>query len=278
MSGTHTILVEFFTVTARASQATVAPGQTVTFDATVSGYTLESEDRIYWRFIPATESPPWGGAEITSCAGLVSCTYAPPATGTMYPMIGGRYGTAMGEGTTVSVVDLCLTGDSLLDHPAVRELMRTAWANSNADDADRSQRRERTGLVFRHPETGRLTTVPYFDDSRDGPCRSTAAPSGTFPGLPIAVFHTHPFSNLESTTGTCGSSGAASYLGERYGGPSRADFERLQSDHQSYSSIESMLILDKDKVVRFDVGTTRLNWRDRVKRYPRSDPRGCTRP
>jgi hypothetical protein len=39
-----------------------------------------------------------------------------------------------------------------------------------------------------------------------------------------------------------------------------------------------MYILDKDNIYFFPVGTTKANWKTKVKKYPRIDPTGCVRP
>ena len=79
----------------------------------------------------------------------------------------------------------------------------------------------------------------------------------------------------EETTGICSPAVPNErkfYDAATLGGPSAKDFERGTEDQLP------MYIMDKENIYYFPVGTTITNWKTRVKKYPRTDPTGCTRP
>ena len=129
------------------------------------------------------------------------------------------------------------------------------------------------GYVFRD-SSGNLVYRTYFA-AGDTPCQANVTPTGTLPGSFVAGFHTHPFRHLEETTGVCSVAQPGVkrfYDAKTHGGPSGPDFERGNSDQLP------MYILDKDNIYFFPVGTTKVNWKTKVKKYPRIDPTGCVRP
>jgi hypothetical protein len=281
VTGGNSVFIEFFSVDIAATQTSVTEGQAITFTANVVGYTPTAGDQIGWRFV-ATGQNVLFATEIEACRGHDSCDFAPTTSGRMYAQVSTLYGTAIGQFVEIAVTNACPTGIALLDAPPVRALMRLAWDSSNADDPDKMKRRERTGVIF--DSAGQLVARPYFNDAKDLPCISTASPVGTLPGTPIAVFHTHPWSHGEETIGICAArptglnaNATVRYDAKSFGGPSEGDFERLVNDRFYNDSIQTMVVLDKDNIYTVPAGTTKNNWKNNVKKYPRR-PSGCTRP
>jgi hypothetical protein len=173
------------------------------------------------------------------------------------------------------------TGDSLLDSKAMRDLLTMAWDSSNAFDSNKLNRRERGGFLYTDA-SGNLTFANSFSVN-DKPCSApNLLPPGVPPSSVKAEVHTHPFSGDtlgsgmgEETTGICSQAVAGTrkyYDAATYGGPSKEDLSRGTNDNLP------MYIMDKDNIYSFPPGTTPSNWKSRVKKYPRKDPSGCTRP
>lgn len=183
--------------------------------------------------------------------------------------------------TSFEVRPCPLSGDSLLDSKAMRDLLTMAWDSSNAFDPNKLSRRERGGYLFRDA-SGKLAFAKTFSVN-DMPCSSpNLLPPDVPPASVVAEVHTHPFSGDtlgtgrgEETTGICSPAIPGTkkfYDAATYGGPSRGDLDRGTNDNLP------MYIMDKDNIYSFPPGTTTSNWKTQVKKYPRTDPRGCTRP
>jgi hypothetical protein len=163
----------------------------------------------------------------------------------------------------------------------MRDLMKISWDSSNASDTNKLNRRERGGFVYRDA-SGNVAFATSFSVT-DKPCSaSNLLPSGVSPASVLGEFHTHPFSGDtlgtgmgEETTGICSLAQPGIrkfYDAAKYGGPSKDDLDRGTNDKLP------MYIMDKDNIYSFPPGTTTSNWKTRVKKYPRKDPSGCTRP
>jgi hypothetical protein len=156
----------------------------------------------------------------------------------------------------------CLTGDSLLDTPIMRELLGILWGHSNADDRP-AQRRERGAILFE--AGGVLFYRADLDNPADTPCRSAViVPLGP---TPVAAVFTHPFRPGDLLPANCsyGRPESRRYTVDRYGGPSEEDIVALLDwGIPGY-------IIDGENVYAIPVGTTTETARLIVKRYPRTD-------
>lgn len=137
------------------------------------------------------------------------------------------------------------TGDPVNDDPAVRAGFDHIWAESNPDDSDPNNRRERGMWVVRDVD-GSLG-VEYFPDSwARGPCEM-AVDLSQRPANAIAFVHTHPFGLNEPMT-PC----PAGYL---LGHPMIMRYPSEPSDEDGITSVVSGLpgyIVDREKIVRFE--------------------------
>lgn len=161
----------------------------------------------------------------------------------------------------------CLTGDSLLDTPIVRELLGMLWAHSHADERP-AQRRERGAILFR--AGGPLFYRADLDNPADTPCRSAVRVQ--LGGTPVAAVFTHPFRPGDLLPANCcyGRPESRRYTVDRYGGPSEEDIVALLDwEIPGY-------IIDGENVYAIPVGTTTETARLVVRRYRRLDmARGC---
>jgi hypothetical protein len=79
----------------------------------------------------------------------------------------------------------------------------------------------------------------------------------------------------EETTGICSTAKPNEhkfYDAASHGGPSVKDLNRATTDGIPH------YIMDKDNIYSFPPGTNSSNWTSNVKKYPRVDATGCTRP
>jgi len=165
-------------------------------------------------------------------------------------------------------VNGCVTGDSLLDSPVTRDLLRLLWVHSNPEGRPR-ERRERAGVLF--DSAGSLVHRADLDNPNDTPCRcSCLVPIA---GRPLAVVMTHPFRPGEPLPAECSPSDGRlrQYDVSRLGGPSEADLRALELwGVPGY-------IVDQLHIYAIPRGASMENARSVVKRYLRIDPlTGCT--
>ncbi len=169
-------------------------------------------------------------------------------------------------GVRAAVPD-CLTGDSLLDTPVMRELLRLLWDHSNPDGPP-SERRERGGFLF--DSSGVLLYRADLDNPHDTPCRSGAiVPLG---GRPVAGAFTHPFWPGDLLPANCHPEDPTPrrYTADRLGGASEEDLS-AQSDWEVPS-----YIMDHEWIYAVPRGATKDNAASVTKRYPRIDlESGC---
>lgn len=165
-------------------------------------------------------------------------------------------------------VIVCLTGDSLLDTPVMRELLRVLWIASGPGDRP-AQRRERGGILF--DSAGVLFYRADLDNPNDTPCRSAVeVPLGH---EPVAAVFTHPFRPGDILPPNCrfGDSQLRRYSVDQFGGPSEEDLAALL-DWQLPG-----YIMDEENVYVVPLGATARTASLLVKRYPRFQiTLGCT--
>lgn len=177
------------------------------------------------------------------------------------------YSSSGGAAVAESVIT-CRTGDSLLDTPVMRQLLRVLWEHSHADDWP-AERRERGAILF--DSAGVLLYRADLDNPRDTPCRSAVfVPLGD---TPVAAVFTHPFKPGDLLPSNCnfGDPNAHRYSVDDLGGPSELDLVALL-DWQLPG-----YILDEQNVYAVPLGTTRETAGFMVKRYSRADATlGCS--
>jgi hypothetical protein len=94
--------------------------------------------------------------------------------------------------------DTCVTGNEILDSPAVRSGLDDLWKRSSAS-AEQSQRLEQAGWIVRRPD-GTFGMAP-FTTTAQGPCNVNGNLNAPFGA--VAWVHTHPFRTGEIQT-ICG--------------------------------------------------------------------------
>jgi hypothetical protein len=174
-----------------ASKSAVTPGQNVTFTASVVPDTIENVGVPFkvaeWRWLPDAGGE---GAVLTQCANQKLCNFAPTVSGTMRAT---GFANGADDVATVHVtVFPCLTGDSLLDDPLVRELLRMTGAVTGYPSQPPADRLERGGALH-CTLSGECEPVLYPPGPDDDACNwwpPTTIPPGTI--RPVVV-HTHEF-------------------------------------------------------------------------------------
>jgi hypothetical protein len=161
---------------------TVDPFSLGKFTAAAPGATITG---IQWSMIDAL-------GNITSCpGGSLTCEILIKRDGklTVTASVDGLLQQASADITVTKVP--CPTGDTLLDLPQVRNLLKQAWVDSKPADA-MANRLERSFWLLRDPATGVLTTVPAYDPKAT-PCSAVPPlPGNSLPLEILAGFHTHP--------------------------------------------------------------------------------------
>jgi hypothetical protein len=177
-----------------ASPAAIAGAQAVTFTATVtpsslgqtlSGWTWRADsgpggispDVCYWNQNPCTRT--------ISKSGWIKATKI---------VNGGEY--TLVDSAHVSVVP-CLTGDSLLDDSRIRKALNDAMNGSNPNGPAAS-RRERGGARIQLPSGGVLDTLLPVG-LNDTPCSYTFPGNLGAAGVPVVIWHVHPFMPRDTT-------------------------------------------------------------------------------
>ena len=183
-----------------ASKRSITASQSVTFTASVSpanaGGVPMPFSVVKWRWKPDN------GPEQYPCGPFLQCSHAPTKSGTMFVDL-----LVNGVPETQSVhVDVysCLTGDSLLDDPAVRQGVREVWGGSGAGGPD-SLRRERYGAVHCSGSECVFQLYP-FNPATDDACGAEVVPEAQDGEV---LIHDHPFRpRTEFTNGTSCSQGS----------------------------------------------------------------------
>lgn len=216
---------------------TVDPFQIGHFTASAPGATVTG---IQWSMIDVK-------GNISSCpSGALTCDILVKRDGilTVTASVNGLLQQASADVTVTKVP--CPTGDTLVDLPQVRNLLKQAWLDSKPTDK-MENRLERQFWLLRDPATGVLTTVPAYA-SNATPCSGTPTlPANSPPLVVVAGFHTHPFTDLEALPANCPQTGKLgySYDAKKWGGPSEADW-----NYANTGDGQPIYVADKDNIYR----------------------------
>lgn len=251
LSGQQLLTIDFPAVEVHADRNYVAQGGSVRFTATPVDFTPGGVGTWTWSWHSAGSYLP-----VSACAGQTICDYTPQQTGDMYVQAPHAPNWSVnGISDSVDVLK-CPTGDTLLDNPIVRKALRRALDSSYADSATH-KRRERIGLIYYDTTTNQnpsLRIQPYDVPAytHSDPCRAEfgSLPAPQPPFVPIAYYHTHPFTEGTATVAgdiypaNCG----AQLSGRRYRrGPSQPDW----TSSRNVLGVPGYII-DKNRVQRFD--------------------------
>jgi hypothetical protein len=185
----HTVTITPFPaeLVLKANKAAIESGQNVTFTASVTPDTIENVGVpfkvVEWQWLPDAGG---AGAVLTHCENQKVCTYAPNVSGTMRAT-GFANGAAAEAEVHVTVLD-CLTGDSLLDDPGVRDLLRQVYNGMGIGGPD-SLRTERAAGMY-CDATGACTSELYPVGPNDNEC--SMYPPAAADSSDILI-HGHPF-------------------------------------------------------------------------------------
>jgi uncharacterized protein YjbI with pentapeptide repeats len=151
-----------------------------------------------------------------------------------------------------------VSNDSLLNDVDVQRAMRQYWAASHPNDSIVANRREQGGIIARDNATGGLSVVPFSSNARPNLCNAKLD-GADFTAIfqqgrtVIASFHTHPHDVGQPPPANCNASGAQ-LPGAQFGdGPSRADWNAVNSP----SFPIPIYIVDFDHVHRIRPGERR---------------------
>jgi len=173
-----------------AAPTSIQGPQDVTFTATVNPNPPNGWDPSWaWRADSGT-----GGISAVCNWWETSCTRTCSKSGWMKAtaMIGAFQ---LADSVHVSVLP-CLTGDSLLDDSRIRRALIDAL-NGASPNGPAANRRERGGMRFRRPD-GSIADTLFGIGPTDTPCSfDFAARSLAGVGVPIAAWHSHPFTPLD---------------------------------------------------------------------------------
>ena len=190
-------------------------------------------------------------------------------------------GTERTATASVSVDSVpCPTGDSLVDDPSVRLMLRTAWDSSRTDQSQIANYRERSLHQYDSAGVKVLRLHPVASD--DTPCRSRAQEEQPLPGARRQGAHSHPFAVGDSLPWQeCGYDppppGKYYVNGPGLGGPSLPDWRRAASESAVH------WVIDRDSIYRatptpLDSTDFPTDWKSNVKSWPRRQPSGCSIP
>lgn len=101
---------------------------------------------------------------------------------------------ALADSAHVSVVP-CLTGDSLLDDSQIRKALNDVKCATTVT-GPALNRRERGGGRFRRPD-GSIVDTLFSIGPTDTPCSFDFSTRNLGFGVPIVIWHTHPFTPLD---------------------------------------------------------------------------------
>jgi hypothetical protein len=171
----------------KASKAAIESRQNVTFTANVTPDVIEGVPVPYrvqeWRWLPDAGGE---GQLLDQCQGQTTCNYAPAVSGTMRAT-GYANGTAAEAEVHVTVFD-CLTGDSLLDDPGVRDVLRQVHNGMGIGGPD-SLRKERAAGMY-CDATGACTSELHPVGPNDNECRMYPPAAADTSDV---LIHGHPF-------------------------------------------------------------------------------------
>ncbi len=109
------------------------------------------------------------------------------------------------------IEDPCMTGDPILDNPAVQQAMQELWRDSNTSEYI-LYRYETAGWVVQNPD-GSLYFQRVEDDWISDQCGINPPSTGyTIPRNAIAFIHTHPYWEGENVHIACGEGFSDSYV------------------------------------------------------------------
>lgn len=235
-----------------ASARFVAPSTTVSFSVSANPNVMPSGGGMprrvtAWRWRRASTS--YNGPDTTAigwyCTNQTaqSCSLPIKESGTM-TVDAIVNGVAQSKSVFINVIP-CPTGDTLVDDFATRSGLTAAWAQSNANGPI-SLRLERGSTTFDSTSLHVFRLTPV--DPGDTPCRNANIPQAPYPGIPIVESHIHPFSVGDSLPSSCNlpNQPPGSYVtyGNKYGGPSGADW------HRTWTDSLPEVIGDKDSLYR----------------------------
>lgn len=171
-----------------ASPVSITGAQSVTFTPTVTPsvpFSITS-----WTWTPDSGT---GGIAPNGCApGETPCIRTISKSGSMTATANcGPY--TLTASSHVSVIP-CLTGDPNLDDSRIRKALNDALNATNLTGSP-WDRRERGGMRFQRPD-GTIVDTLFDVGSNDTPCSFDFA-SRHVNGVPLVVWHTHPFTPLD---------------------------------------------------------------------------------
>lgn len=169
----------------------------------------------------------------------------------------------------------CVTGDSILDLQATRDLLKALWDSSRAD-LPPIQRREFKGGVFQDWGTGEFIHQ-VFPPTDQGPCHVSAVPQGPLPGKFILGAHVHPAAPGDLLPcDPSRPSRLSQYDASTYGGPSEEDF--LTAAEEVGNGGLAHVIMDATSIYHVRPGANTTNFASTVVAHSRVVPGQCTRP
>lgn len=198
-----------------------------------------------------------------------SCTIQPLGSGTLHlwALVNGKLVHKQAHVTVVP----CPTGDTLLDNPTFRKLIKIVWDSSNASDS--TKRMERLGVLLydtvSHSYSNMLLPL-NSDSSKNSQC-SVKPGSWSIPTKSIVVtyVHSHPFKPGTQFSGHCPKGDDGKYLMYNWnlltGWASGQDWHVSQSLHLPSYIVDSLHIIrivgdsGNVEVVRNNDGSPKLD-------------------
>lgn len=239
------------TLQLKATPAYGKKGDSITFTPVWSDGAAVTQTPDSWGWAP--DSAPGATQACSAPSGSHACRTRVQESGTMTVRVTAN-GLARTASAHVTIVP-CPTGDSILDHPDVRQAMDSIWRLSNADSANRDIRRERVLTVY---DSGGTMVVRILQlDSAATPCSTHRIEPVPPPGTLLAAIHVHPFAIGDSLPPSCNDPndppppGTHLAYGYGYGGLSANDWTNTQTvpKHTEFA-------FDRDSVYRADPSST----------------------
>jgi hypothetical protein len=245
----HVSVTDSLTLT--VDRASGPPNYPATFRAANSDGT--NIMAMQWTFTPDGGGAPY--SPVPACPTGVQgtfwdCPMNVKESGTMSIRASVHYDHYSTASVHVTVVP-CPTGDTLLDNPLFRRLMKTVWDSSQAGKSSVADRTERMGVLFRDTVTKayQYKLLPLNPvDSLNGPCQVNA-PGFSYPSTwKIVTFvHSHPFQKGEQFAGNCPKDAKGNYLvydkTPQTGWASGTDWKTSLDKHLPSYIIDSMQVI-----------------------------------